>query len=818
MKGMHKIRRGQGFRGVLNYAFGRDDAHAGEPGRLVGGNTAGANPRALAAEFGATRKLRPEIEKPVWHNSLRLPKGESLDDDRWIAIADDYMSRMGFTELNPRCYVLHDDEDGQHIHIVASRIALDGSLYLGKNENLASTRTIQNIEKDHGLTITKGPEYVDGKVKIPDVKPIPKDEIERALRTGEEPPRQRLQRLLDEIIKDKPTAVELAERMTAAGVEVRANIARTGTMNGYSFSIGGASFAGGKLGDKYKWAGLLKNGVTYDKERDSESLRQYRPTTTDSPSNNADAGDNAGATLGDSDRDIQSIRATGESTGAGPAGIGRIRPDHSDTAQVHRRSGYGDEPDSDSEIRSDIAEHRQNGSPITDHNRNAGHSDARPYTDSDRSALDAERDEWGISADRGRSTGAGQPEAQSVESAIHNDNGQPNQRRSSTGWSDRFKRASAAKRRTGGDTTERSSVGTDGLEKRKRDTAARIAAARTIDPTRYLESMGYDVERQGRHVTVTQGGDEAYRGTQKEDGHWVWCDHYTNGIGDNVDLARDITGAGFTEALYQLSGAPHVSQQRPSRPQTPRNPLKLPRSTPRDEQVGREYLKGRGIGDGTLKTAERDGMIRYCDGGVLFVGYDKNGTAQSATRRATNPRDAKQKRDLMGTSKSYPPILRGTGKSVWIVEGGVDALALHEIAKAQDRPTPNVIVSGGANVRSFFENEQVRDLLKNASGVVVAGENEKNHETQSRADAGHTAQMQRAAELTNAQVSERKPPEGFKDLGAMAADMSWLKPNKTLEANPAAHPDTALLEQEKAQARRQDNADVERRRATLRPQ
>lgn len=78
---------------------------------------------------------------------------------KWKQIADDYMKRMGFSETHLRAYVLHDDKDGQHIHIVASRIdATSGKLYLGKNENLISTRIIRELELDYSLTRTKGPE------------------------------------------------------------------------------------------------------------------------------------------------------------------------------------------------------------------------------------------------------------------------------------------------------------------------------------------------------------------------------------------------------------------------------------------------------------------------------------------------------------------------------------------------------------------------------------------------------------------------------------------------------------------------------------
>ncbi|WP_438523172.1 FHIPEP family type III secretion protein [Enterobacter hormaechei] len=96
----------------------------------------------LIAEFDSTKHLRLDVAKPVWHNSLRLPDGETLTNEQWSIIADDYMKRMGFSDTHLRCYVLHDD-DGQHIHIIASRIDLNGGkLYLGRNENLISTQII----------------------------------------------------------------------------------------------------------------------------------------------------------------------------------------------------------------------------------------------------------------------------------------------------------------------------------------------------------------------------------------------------------------------------------------------------------------------------------------------------------------------------------------------------------------------------------------------------------------------------------------------------------------------------------------------------
>ncbi|MDD2720949.1 MAG: relaxase/mobilization nuclease domain-containing protein [Gallionella sp.] len=202
MKGMQKISRGRGFRGALNYAFERDRNDV-EPGRHLGGNMDGATPSELASEFAITRQVRPDIKKPVWHNSLRLPTGEILNDEQWVKVADDYMRRMGFTDLHQRAYIQHDDAKGQHIHIIASRIGLDGRLYLGKNENLISTKIIQQLERDHGLTVTKGVELDrEGNAVSPDRTRLKKGEQELADRLDRMPPKERLQKIIDRIFDE----------------------------------------------------------------------------------------------------------------------------------------------------------------------------------------------------------------------------------------------------------------------------------------------------------------------------------------------------------------------------------------------------------------------------------------------------------------------------------------------------------------------------------------------------------------------------------------------------------------------------------------
>lgn len=276
MKGMRKISRGSGFRGALDYVFERENGK--EKGRLIGGNMSCSKSGSLAAEFGIARRLRPSIKKPVWHNSLRLPAGEKLNDSHWNQIAEDYMRQMGFDDSHPRVYVLHDDKEGQHIHIVASRIDMSGALYLGQNENLKSTKIIEELEKKHALIVTKSVDRTGENpiASMPSTKKIKKKEREKSLRTGVDPPRQRLQLLIDEALKRNPTASQFAQFLTGKGVKITANIASTGKMNGFSFSLDGVAFSGSKLGDKYKWSSLLRRGLTFDLVKDVAGLAAFK--------------------------------------------------------------------------------------------------------------------------------------------------------------------------------------------------------------------------------------------------------------------------------------------------------------------------------------------------------------------------------------------------------------------------------------------------------------------------------------------------------------------------------------------------------------
>src|SRR5271165_489459 len=64
-------------------------------------------------------------------------------------------------------------------------------------------------------------------------------------------------------------------------LSIRANLATTGRLNGFSFQFNGLNFKGQSLGNAYKWASLQKRGVSYEQDRDYAQLERYRTPARD---------------------------------------------------------------------------------------------------------------------------------------------------------------------------------------------------------------------------------------------------------------------------------------------------------------------------------------------------------------------------------------------------------------------------------------------------------------------------------------------------------------------------------------------------------
>ncbi|EAY4784047.1 relaxase [Salmonella enterica] len=240
------------------------------------------NVNEITDEFKAVANFRKDIKKPTFHACLSASQGEHLTDQQWQEIAEDYLKEMNIdTDNHQYICVRHKDTDNDHIHIVANRVGLDGSIWLGQHSAFNTIAACERLEKKHDLTITKGLQGQKSDISIPT-----KNEIEQALRTGEKPARVVLQNALQAALVDKPDLSTFLERLQAVGIDPAFNVASTGNVAGVSFGIKNNEknifFKGSSLGKKFSW-NTIKSKVKYDKNRDDELVRSFSARKDDEP-------------------------------------------------------------------------------------------------------------------------------------------------------------------------------------------------------------------------------------------------------------------------------------------------------------------------------------------------------------------------------------------------------------------------------------------------------------------------------------------------------------------------------------------------------
>ena len=318
--------KNRSFRSTLDYVLGKEKA------AMLDSNMGGTTPRQLASEFGAARRLKPNLQRACAHVILSIPhrdasheKGdavihknrtafsklvsgaanestkqgcpiftdffhgeyhEHLEDEQYVEIAQHWLKEMKFigVGLNKSQYVIarHHDTDHEHIHIIASRIRMDSTVVSDSWDYRRSEVVVRQLEKEYGLEAAPcSSEKVA--IKVKEEYGIETTVSHRAAQTrkqkhhssGKPPITQLLADIIDEVTHEKPTVTELIARLQQQGVVVHPQFSSRGLFKeAIAFEMNGVKVAGNKLGAAYSFPGLQKKrGVSYDPERDLPAIR-----------------------------------------------------------------------------------------------------------------------------------------------------------------------------------------------------------------------------------------------------------------------------------------------------------------------------------------------------------------------------------------------------------------------------------------------------------------------------------------------------------------------------------------------------------------
>lgn len=160
-----KISHGGSLYGVLAYnQIKVDELHAD----VLFGNRIieppGDNPYTIehiSRSFGDYLTANRKTEKPILHISLNPDPKDSLTEEQFIRLAEQYMQRMGFGD-QPYIVYRHNDIGREHLHIVSVRVDETGRAISDSYEHERSMKVCRELEQQFWLTPATKKEWKEG--------------------------------------------------------------------------------------------------------------------------------------------------------------------------------------------------------------------------------------------------------------------------------------------------------------------------------------------------------------------------------------------------------------------------------------------------------------------------------------------------------------------------------------------------------------------------------------------------------------------------------------------------------------------------------
>ena len=267
--------------GALNYNLKK--LHHPDPNKraeLLESNFTSLDSKMVHKELKIVRSLKPNLNRYVYHTSLNFSKEDKLDNAKILTIAQDYLKESGYTN-NQYLIFRHYDADHPHIHLLVNRITFDGEVVSDSNNYRRSEAILRKLEAQYNLVTVAQSSYSATKLHSSVSQKAPtKEELEMIIRTGKPSEKMLLQELMSDILKQRHTTLqELIKTGEQAGISFLFNQASTGRVTGITYFHNGFKIKGQVLGNKYKWAEIIKK-VDYEQNRDSKAISEANNSTT----------------------------------------------------------------------------------------------------------------------------------------------------------------------------------------------------------------------------------------------------------------------------------------------------------------------------------------------------------------------------------------------------------------------------------------------------------------------------------------------------------------------------------------------------------
>lgn len=245
-----KISRPRNAQECVKYILSSQD-HTGRQRSTVAviTSTIGRSASNATRSLKAVGQLRPSLKRHLYHVSISVPPAERpLKNSEWARIGKAWCSDMG---LENYLIVRHDD----HIHIVASRIRLDGSAASDSYDYKRSEVILRQIEQQFDLQRTQASHLVDTRKRLVHSRTRTMAETFAIAQDQDISHKDYVRNAIDTALSNRCFVADLTTRLADFGiimtVEQRSNCGRSAL-----FAYHGRTYGAKSLGFGYSFEGL----------------------------------------------------------------------------------------------------------------------------------------------------------------------------------------------------------------------------------------------------------------------------------------------------------------------------------------------------------------------------------------------------------------------------------------------------------------------------------------------------------------------------------------------------------------------------------
>ena len=241
---------GRSFAGLVRYQFeGRKDLPSDKQAEVLTAVGVRADSAvSMSADFNRGRQLNPNLGQAVWHTSLSFNPDDAarLDSTKMLAIAEDYVRKMGLDRTQYAIIRHHDQPDNQHLHIIANRVGNDGLTIKDGQNFYRSKQALTELIQEHGLTAPKG------------LRP---EKQHPAQLQGVDLTKHKIKEALGTVLASATDSKALREGLQEQSITFQVFRTKEGKPAGISFEKSGQTFKGSEIHRSYSIAGIGKQLV-----------------------------------------------------------------------------------------------------------------------------------------------------------------------------------------------------------------------------------------------------------------------------------------------------------------------------------------------------------------------------------------------------------------------------------------------------------------------------------------------------------------------------------------------------------------------------